>query len=293
MSQPPSSMRVRRQKGLIATAKEPRTGSGVRHQFEQPLCFVETILVRQGKGSKNHYVPMHPALAGILRQYLDERRKAGKRCAEVFTSIRQDEGLSVDGLRQVVASLQKAPTPRFDDYRLVTSGVLGLRCVGKERRLATARKHLTAWMRIHKPTVVVVEKTYRHPVPWLNQLHQISRSARNLATRQHAAFAMYSPQSSPGHRRWEREGQKPEVAIAVAHRYPSLRVYLTTGPEVEGAPLAEHVRRDRLGTPSPGGAPALRQSVLRLILAPPPCRAPPTRTWSARDRRRADSREGI
>src|SRR5437016_5618022 len=74
--------------------------------------------------------------------------------------------------------------------RLVTSGVLGLRRVPKEERLATARKHVRSWMRTHWPDVVVVEKTYRHPVPWLDQLHQLSRSAQNLATRQHVAFTM-------------------------------------------------------------------------------------------------------
>lgn len=111
--------------------------------------------------------------------------------------------------------------------RLVTSGVLGLRRVGKEQRLATARRHVTAWMRTHRPSVVVVEKTYRHPVPWLDQLHQLSRTAKNVATRQHAAFTMYSPQSVRATVAGNGKAKKPEVAIAVAHRYPSLRVYLT------------------------------------------------------------------
>lgn len=77
-----------------------------------------SILVRQGKGSKDRYVPMHPALAGIVRQYLEERRLAGKACAQVFTSVRRDEGLTIDGLRQVIVSLQKAPTPRFHLHTL-------------------------------------------------------------------------------------------------------------------------------------------------------------------------------
>lgn len=111
--------------------------------------------------------------------------------------------------------------------RLVTSGVLGLRRVGKGQRLATARKHVTSWMRTHQPTVVVVEKTYRHPIAWLDQLHQLSRSARNLATRHSAAFTMYSPQSVRASVAGNGKAKKPEVAVAVAHRYPSLRVYLT------------------------------------------------------------------
>ena len=111
--------------------------------------------------------------------------------------------------------------------RLVTSGVLGLRRVGKEQRLATARKHVIAWMRTHHPSVVVVEKTYRHPVPWLDQLHQLSRTAKNVAARQHAGFTMYSPQSVRATVAGNGKAKKPEVAIAVAQRFPSLRVYLT------------------------------------------------------------------
>lgn len=111
--------------------------------------------------------------------------------------------------------------------RLVASGVLGLRRVAKAARLPSARQHVRSWLRTHRPDVVVVEKTYRHPVPWLDQLHQLSRSAKNLATRQHADFTMYSPQSVRATVAGNGKAKKHEVAIAVAHRYPSLRVYLT------------------------------------------------------------------
>ena len=111
--------------------------------------------------------------------------------------------------------------------RIVTSGVLGLRRVPKDDRLAIARKNVRAWLTTHRPDVVVVEKTYRHPLPWLDQLHQISRSARNLATRQQAFFTMYSPQSVRATVAGNGKAKKPEVAIAVANRFPSLRVYLT------------------------------------------------------------------
>jgi Holliday junction resolvasome RuvABC endonuclease subunit len=111
--------------------------------------------------------------------------------------------------------------------RLVTSGVLGLRRMPKAERLPSARRHVRLWLRTHRPDVVVVEKTYPHPVPWLDQLHQLSRSAKNLATRQHADFTMYSPQSVRATVAGNGKAKKPEVAIAVAHRYPSLRVFLT------------------------------------------------------------------
>ena len=111
--------------------------------------------------------------------------------------------------------------------RLVTSGVLGLRRIPKAERLPSARRHVRSWIRTHHPDVVVVERTYRHPVPWLDQLHQVSRSAKNLATRQHAGFAMYAPQTVRATVAGNGKAKKPEVAIAVAHRFPSLRVYLT------------------------------------------------------------------
>jgi Holliday junction resolvasome RuvABC endonuclease subunit len=90
-------------------------------------------------------------------------------------------------------------------HRLVASGVLGLRRVPKAQRLSTAR----------------------HPLPWLNELHQISRSARNLATRQHATFTMYSPQTVRASVAGNGKAKKPEVAVAVAHHFPALRMYLT------------------------------------------------------------------
>ena len=111
--------------------------------------------------------------------------------------------------------------------RLVTSGVLSLRRVPKAERLTAARSHVRTWLRTHRPQVLVVEKTYRHPLPWLDELHRLTRSACNLATRQHTAFAMYSPQSVRATIAGNGKAKKPEVAIAVAHRYPSLRVYLT------------------------------------------------------------------
>ena len=111
--------------------------------------------------------------------------------------------------------------------RLVTGGVLGLRRTPKDKRLAKARRHVRSWIQTHRPDVVVVEKTYRHPVPWLDQLHQLSRSAQNLATRQDARFTMYSPQSVRATVAGNGKAKKPEVAIAVANRFPSLRVYLT------------------------------------------------------------------
>ena len=111
--------------------------------------------------------------------------------------------------------------------RLVANDVLDLRRVPKDQRLDQARKQVRTWIDRYQPDTVVVEKTYRHPLPWLNQLHQLSRSARNLATRRGTAFVMYSPQRVRATVAGNGKAKKSEVAIAVAHRFPSLRVYLT------------------------------------------------------------------
>ena len=111
--------------------------------------------------------------------------------------------------------------------RLVTGGVLGLRQTPKEVRLAEARKHVRSWLRAHRPRVVVAEKTYRHPVPWLNDLHRLTLSVRRAAARRSIAFATYAPQRVRRHVVGNGWATKSEVALAIAHRYPTLRVYLT------------------------------------------------------------------
>jgi Holliday junction resolvasome RuvABC endonuclease subunit len=111
--------------------------------------------------------------------------------------------------------------------QLAASGVVDLREVPKPMRLAAARRQLSVWMRTHEPSDVVVEKTYPHLLPWLDRVHGIARSARNLATRHGAAFAMYAPQRVRATVVGNGKAKKAEVALAVAHRFRSLRVYLT------------------------------------------------------------------
>jgi Holliday junction resolvasome RuvABC endonuclease subunit len=111
--------------------------------------------------------------------------------------------------------------------RLITGGVLGLRQVSREERLADARRHIRSWVRTHRPSVVVVEKTYRHPVPWLNDLHRLTLYARGLARRGHLGFATYAPQRVRKTVLGNGKATKREVAAVVTAHFPSLRVYLT------------------------------------------------------------------
>lgn len=111
--------------------------------------------------------------------------------------------------------------------RIVTVGVFALRLVPKEERLKEAQVRIAALFAAHHPDAIVVEKTYRHPLPWLNELHGISRYGRRLARRFGVQFGAYSPQAVRATVAGNGKAKKPEVALAVVHLFPQLRVYLT------------------------------------------------------------------
>ena len=111
--------------------------------------------------------------------------------------------------------------------RLTASGVLNLRELPRCQRLAAARSHVQRWAKAHKPTAIVVEKTYPHPLPWLDELYSLTRAVRRIASRRRAAFAVYAPQTVRKSLVGNGWAKKPEVAVAVAHRFPQLRVHLT------------------------------------------------------------------
>ena len=110
--------------------------------------------------------------------------------------------------------------------KLLARDVIALRLLPKDRRRAEAQQRVAALVVAHRPGAIVVEKTYYHPVPWLNELHRITLSARRLATRRRITFATYSPQAVRQDVAGNGKAKKAEVAIAVAHRFPQLRVYL-------------------------------------------------------------------
>lgn len=111
--------------------------------------------------------------------------------------------------------------------RLTASGVLNLRDVPRSRRLAVARQHVQRWANAHRPTAIVVEKTHAHPLPWLDDLHTLARAVRRIALRRSVMFAGYAPQTVRKSLVGNGWAKKPEVAVAVAHRFPQLRVHLT------------------------------------------------------------------
>ena len=111
--------------------------------------------------------------------------------------------------------------------RLAASGVLNLRDLPPQRRLAAARAHVQRWTYAYEPRAIVVEKTYPHSLPWLDKLHTLTLRVRRIASKRNAAFAAYAPQTVRKGLVGNGWAKKPEVAVAVAHRFPQLRVHLT------------------------------------------------------------------
>jgi crossover junction endodeoxyribonuclease RuvC len=114
----------------------------------------------------------------------------------------------------------------FAGGRLTGGGVLPLRDLPRERRLPEARRRLRLWVREYKPRRLVIEQTHRHPVPWLNDLYRLVRSAVLLAGHRRMRLATYAPQVVRKTVVGNGKASKREVAEVIAARYPSLRIYL-------------------------------------------------------------------
>ena len=77
-----------------------------------------SILVREGKGGKDRYVPVHHKLSYILRRYLDDRRLAGRSSPYLFVSALRDEPISYKALGKMCRRLAKASGVRFTPHAL-------------------------------------------------------------------------------------------------------------------------------------------------------------------------------
>ncbi len=111
--------------------------------------------------------------------------------------------------------------------RLIASGVRPLRLLPKERRLREARKLVATWITAYRPGILVLEATHGHPVTWLNALDKLAGSVRRLGRREKLPVTTYAPQTVRKALVGNGWATKKETAIAVGHRFPALRVYLT------------------------------------------------------------------
>jgi len=115
----------------------------------------------------------------------------------------------------------------FVGRHLGDRGVLSLRSLPQARRLPEARRQLRQWVRAYRPSALVIEQAHGHPLPWLNDLHRLVRSAVLLAGRRRIRVATYSPQTVRKTVVGNGWATKREVAAVVAARYPGLRMHVT------------------------------------------------------------------
>lgn len=112
-------------------------------------------------------------------------------------------------------------------HRLLAHGAISLRAHVRRHRLEAIRRRIRSLAATHAPGTIVVEKTYRHPVPWLDLLDGITRCARAIARRRRLRFATYAPQAVRQTVVGNGRASKIEASHAVAHRFPQLRLYLS------------------------------------------------------------------
>lgn len=112
-------------------------------------------------------------------------------------------------------------------HRLLVHGAVSLRADARRQRLEAIRRRIRSLAAIHAPGTIVIEKTYRHPVPWLDLLDGITRCARAIARRRRLRFATYAPQVVRQTVVGNGRASKIEASQAVVHRFPQLRIYLT------------------------------------------------------------------
>lgn len=111
--------------------------------------------------------------------------------------------------------------------RLATHGVRSLDTVPAPSRLTEARRLLDGWIEAYHPAALVLEHTHAHPVPWLDAVDRVARSARRLARKRGLTVQSYHAQSVRRVIAGNGRVPKRELAAAVALHYPVLRVYLT------------------------------------------------------------------
>lgn len=111
--------------------------------------------------------------------------------------------------------------------RLLASGVSPLRLVPRERRMREARRLVRHWLVAYGAREIVIERTYRHPTSTFDLVDRLARSVRGAAKRRGLRIATYAPQTVRASVVGNGRATKREVAVAIAGRFPALRVYVT------------------------------------------------------------------
>ncbi len=78
----------------------------------------ESIFVRQGKGSKDRLVPIHPQLLPKLRGYFLERQKMLKPSQWFFTNVKSDKQLGPKDIQRICNRISSASSVKFTPHML-------------------------------------------------------------------------------------------------------------------------------------------------------------------------------
>jgi Holliday junction resolvasome RuvABC endonuclease subunit len=111
--------------------------------------------------------------------------------------------------------------------RLADGGVLHLRLLPKAQRAREARHAVEQWLYAFRPQVVVLERTYRHPVGPLNDLHRLNQAVGRLAAARHIPVTTYAPQTVRKSVVGDGWATKQKVAEILSARFPTTRMFLT------------------------------------------------------------------
>lgn len=111
--------------------------------------------------------------------------------------------------------------------RILTNGVAALRLLPRKQRASEVRRLLRHWLASYGPRTLVLERTHAQPRLTFHKVHELATVAARWAKRHGLAVATYAPQTVRKHLVGNGKATKREVAVAVAGRFPSLRVYVT------------------------------------------------------------------
>ncbi len=78
----------------------------------------KSLIVRQGKCSKDRIIPMHESLIESLQRYLKDRARLGKCCPYFFTAMRQDSKMGDSVIKRLVEKIRKKSGIQFYPHLL-------------------------------------------------------------------------------------------------------------------------------------------------------------------------------
>ncbi|MCB1280205.1 MAG: crossover junction endodeoxyribonuclease RuvC [Salinibacterium sp.] len=110
--------------------------------------------------------------------------------------------------------------------RILDSGVATFRFVPRRRRHLEALSAVRTWIGRYDPDALVIEATTGDSQPPFPALRRLERSLKGLASRHHLACALYPAQTARKTLLGNGWAGKRDVAVALAARYPTLRIYV-------------------------------------------------------------------